>query len=606
MNDESLAVDIRPESYLTHPPALEHFVQFYEQEEELVESLGMYLGAGIGAGDSAMVIATRAHREALEELLTAQGIDLDRVKLRGQYISFDAEETLSKFMIGGAPDEEAFNRVIGGQLARALKTGRSLRAFGEMVALLWKGGNAKAAIQLEKLWNNLAKIHSFALFCAYPRNGFDPVKDSEVFAHICGEHACVISPDGRDTRPQPRDIANLQHKTKLLETQIAEHQHAHDLAQKLAAIVESSDDAIISKDLNGTILSWNKGAQRIFGYLPQEIIGKSIMVMIPSDRMDEEAAILSRLRRGDHIDHYETMRCRKDGSLVEISLSISPIKGRDGKIVGASKIARDITDRKQADRALHDVRQQLAKANEDLERRIEERTASLREAISHLQEFSYSVSHDLRAPVRAMHGYAKVLQEDYGDKLDDSGKEYLDRIIRGGARMDRLVQDILTYTSLSRREIELRPVSLHHVVQETIQQFPEMQPRRAEVIIQGKLPQVMAHEASLSQAISNLLNNSIKFVAPGTRPRVHIHAERREGQVRLWIEDNGIGIQPEHQHRLFGMFERVHPNTRYEGTGIGLAIVRRATERMGGTVGVESDGFTGSSFWIQLAAAATA
>jgi PAS domain S-box-containing protein len=479
-----------------------------------------------------------------------------------------------------------------------------------MVALLWIDGNAKAAIQLEKLWNNLAKIRSFTLFCAYPKNSFNQAKDAEAFTRICNEHSRVISPDGGDALPRPRNwlglIAGLEEKTTSLEAQIVQHHQDYGISQKLAAIVEFSDDAIISKDLNGVILSWNKGAERIFGYLPHEVIGKPVTIMIPPDRLDEERVILARLRKGDHIDHYETVRRRKDGASVEISLCISPIKDANGKIVGASKIGRDITGRKEIERALRDTREQLARANDDLERRIEERTSSLREAISHLQEFSYSVSHDLRAPVRAMQGYARVLREDYGDRLDDNGKEYLDRIIRGGARMDRLVQDILTYTSLSRREIQLHPVSLDQLVHDTVQQFPQMQPPRAEIVIQGKLPSVMAHEASLSQAISNLLNNAVKFVAPGALPRVRIRAERRDGQVRLWVEDNGIGIQPKHQHRLFGMFERVHHHAIYEGTGIGLAIVRRAAERMGGSAGVESDGFTGSSFWIQLAAAATA
>jgi PAS domain S-box-containing protein len=610
MTENSLDIGSGSGGHLIRPGSSKHFVQFYEHDEKLVKSLGGFLGSGLGAGDGAIVIATRAHRDALEEQLTAQGIDLDRVKLRGQYTSLDAAETLSKFMRNGLPDEELFNQIIGGQLARVMKTGRPLRAFGEMVALLWMDGNAKAAIQLEKLWNNLAKIRSFTLFCAYPKNSFDQAKDAEAFTRICNEHSRVISPDGGDALPRPRNwlglIAGLEEKTTSLETQIVQHHQDCGISQKLAAIVEFSDDAIISKDLNGVILSWNKGAERIFGYLPHEVIGKPITIMIPPDRLDEETVILARLRKGDHIDHYETVRRRKDGASVEISLCISPIKDGTGKIVGASKIARDITGRKEIERALRDAREQLARVNDDLERRIEERTSSLREAISHLQEFSYSVSHDLRAPVRAMQGYARVLREDYGDRLDDNGKEYLDRIIRGGARMDRLVQDILTYTSLSRREIQLQPVSLDQLIHDTVQQFPQMQPPRAEIVIQGKLPSVMAHEASLSQAISNLLNNAVKFVAPGALPRVRIRAERRDGQVRLWVEDNGIGIQPKHQHRLFGMFERVHHHAIYEGTGIGLAIVRRAAERMGGSAGVESDGFTGSSFWIQLAAAATA
>jgi signal transduction histidine kinase len=289
--------------------------------------------------------------------------------------------------------------------------------------------------------------------------------------------------------------------------------------------------------------------------------------------------------------------------LVEISLTISPIKDERGNIVGVSKIARDITEQKRAERELREAKDRLATYSAELETHVEQRTASLREAIEQMEEFSYSVSHDLRAPVRAMQGYAKVLLEEYGSRLDDNAREYLDRIIRGGTRMDRLIQDILTFSRLTRREMQLHPVSLDRLVREILQQYPDLRSSRAEIIIQGNLPPVIGHEPSLSQAISNLLNNAIKFVAPDTVPRIRIRTERVGEDVRLWIEDNGIGIQPEYQHRLFGMFERVHAEKRYEGTGIGLAIVRKAVERMNGKAGVESDGITGSNFWIQLPAA---
>jgi signal transduction histidine kinase len=235
---------------------------------------------------------------------------------------------------------------------------------------------------------------------------------------------------------------------------------------------------------------------------------------------------------------------------------------------------------------------------------VNERTASLREAIAQMEEFSYSVSHDLRAPVRAMQCYAEVLMEDYGTQLDDHAKKYLERIIRGGTRMDRLIQDILTYSRLSRREIQLQPISLDKLTREIVRQNQDLAAStHADISVEGQLLSVIGHEPSLSQAISNLLNNAVKFVAPGATPKVRISTESRNGDVRLWIEDNGIGIKPEYQHRLFSVFERVHPEKNYEGTGIGLAIVRKAAERMGGKVGVESDGVNGSRFWIQLPAA---
>jgi PAS domain S-box-containing protein len=380
-------------------------------------------------------------------------------------------------------------------------------------------------------------------------------------------------------------------------------EQAEALRRRLSAIVESSEDAIISKDLNGTIMTWNQGAERIFGYTAREIIGRPVLTLIPEDRPDEEPEILARIRRGERIEHYETVRRRKDGSLVDISLTVSPVKDASGRVIGASKIARDISARRRAEAQLKAVTEQLSRLNEELERRVNERTASLLEAIAQMEEFSYTVSHDLRAPARAMRSYARIVLEDYSQQLDAEARDYLERIVRGGERMDRLIQDVLTYSRFSRRELTLRAVSLDHLLPDIIQQYPEMQPPRAAVALRMPLLSVQAHESSLAQAIANLLTNAVKFVPPGEVPRIVVRTEPRGSRVRLWVEDNGIGIKPKHQQRIFGMFERLPSAVAYEGTGVGLAIVRKAAEKMNGSVGVESDGLTGSRFWIELAAA---
>jgi signal transduction histidine kinase len=237
---------------------------------------------------------------------------------------------------------------------------------------------------------------------------------------------------------------------------------------------------------------------------------------------------------------------------------------------------------------------------EALEALVSDRTSSLRQIMTQLEEFSYSVSHDLRAPVRAMRGYAEVVLQDHGWRLDQEARDLLARIGRSGDRMDRLIQDLLTYSRISRLEVTLEPVSLDKLVREVVQQYPDMRPEKADIEVEGPLPDVVAHEPSLTQVVSNLLSNAVKFMPPHQRPRVRVSAHQGEARARLWIVDNGIGIKPEHQSRLFGMFERLHPSSEYEGTGIGLAIVRKAIERMNGSVGVESDGVSGSRFWVDL------
>ncbi|MDB6109084.1 MAG: putative two-component sensor histidine kinase protein, partial [Pedosphaera sp.] len=332
---------------------------------------------------------------------------------------------------------------------------------------------------------------------------------------------------------------------------------AQETQRFLAAVIECSDDAVITKNLNGIITSWNGGAERLFGYTAAEIIGKPVSILIPPESPNEEPSILARLREGQRIDHYETVRRRKDGALIDISLTVSPVMGANGHIIGASKTARDITERKHNELELHQAREELARTNASLEKRVEERTASLKEAVNQMEEFSYSVSHDLRSPVRAMKGYAQACLEDYGDRLDGQGRDYLTRIVLGSSRMERLIHDVLTYSRLVRSEVKLQPVSLQKLLLDIIEQYPELQPPRAEITIREPLHTILAHESSLTKAISNLLANGIKFVAFGITPKLQVWTEARNGKIRLWIEDNGIGIKPEHQHRLFGMFERV-------------------------------------------------
>ena len=370
-----------------------------------------------------------------------------------------------------------------------------------------------------------------------------------------------------------------------------------ELAERLAAIVESSDDAIVGKDLEGTITSWNPGAERIFGYPAREAIGRPITLIIPSDRLAEEDLVLARLRRGERTDHFDTIRQTKDGRLIDVSVTVSPIRNAGGTVTGASKIARDITERKRAEA-------ELKQLYETLEERVAERTQQLAEINAELDAFGYTVSHDLRAPLRAMDGFAKALAEDYGDTLGPRGRDYAGRIVQAAQRMDLLIQDLLAYSRLSREELRPQPLDLGDVVRDALQTLEaDIRARSASIDVVEPLGPVMAHRETLRNVLTNLLSNAIKFVTPGIGPRVRVWSESRDRVARLWVEDNGIGIDPRYHAGIFRVFERLHGVEVYPGTGIGLAIVRRGTERMGGRAGVQSTAGAGARFWIELPAA---
>jgi len=228
---------------------------------------------------------------------------------------------------------------------------------------------------------------------------------------------------------------------------------------------------------------------------------------------------------------------------------------------------------------------------------------ALETANQELEAFSYSVSHDLRAPLRAIRQLSQVFLEDYGEKLEAGARSILDRIVTSGARLDALIQDVLAYSRVIRSSFQFKSVQLDPLVHEVLQQQPGLQAPQANVSIQSPLSPVLGHHALLTQCLSNLLGNAVKFVPKGKTPEITVRTEPRDSMVRIWVEDNGIGIDPRHRQRLFNLFERLHSSQEYEGTGIGLSIVRKAVVRMGGTVGVESEPGKGSRFWMELHAA---
>ncbi|HZM03819.1 MAG TPA: ATP-binding protein [Candidatus Saccharimonadales bacterium] len=234
---------------------------------------------------------------------------------------------------------------------------------------------------------------------------------------------------------------------------------------------------------------------------------------------------------------------------------------------------------------------------------IQKLNEELREANSELETFSYSVSHDLRAPLRSLTGYIDVLLEDYGSRLDADAHNHLQALDRAAKRMDCLTRDLLAYGRVARETVKLEAVQLQHVIEEVISLIGS-QAAKAKITIEPCLAEVLAHRFLLEQCLSNLLSNATKFVPPGVAPEVRIRTEVRANQVRLWVEDNGIGIDPTYHRKIFSIFERVGDMQKYEGTGIGLAIVNRAVQRMGGFCGVESAPGQGSRFWVDLPAPA--
>ncbi len=402
-----------------------------------------------------------------------------------------------------------------------------------------------------------------------------------------------------DDNPDDRAAAIRALEQEFPSLQVQQPTNADDLARVLR--FGNLDLAIVSEGL-----SWLGGIALIKAI---KATHPHCRVVVWTDSQSVEAAVAV-MKAGAEDYILKSPAQERLVAAVQALCSSVPVEESKGeRRAGGNPLAGLDIDCNTSDRQCVEATKQLMRYTSELEERVAERTLELQQSNAELEAFSYSVSHDLKAPLRAMQGFANALVEDCGEQLDELGHEYAQRIIKATQRLDRLIQDLLEYSRLGRTQLQLQPVSLESVVAEAIEQLEgEIQAAGAQIQVAPKgitpLPKLLGHRATLVQVVSNLLGNAIKFVPDRVRPRIAVWAEERTGDndqvwIRLWVEDNGLGIKPEYQEQVWRVFERLHGRESYPGSGIGLAIVRKGMERMGGCAGVESSPKQGSCFWLE-------
>jgi two-component system, LuxR family, sensor kinase FixL len=370
---------------------------------------------------------------------------------------------------------------------------------------------------------------------------------------------------------------------------ISERLSAEKSQALLAAIVESSDDPMISLALNGKITSWNIAAEKLYGYTVEEAVGQDISLIIPPEHIEEEQRIIADLAHGKSISHYETERLRKDGSRVSISLTVSPIRDKSGNIVAASKVARDITARKTAELELLRYTRALERSNQELD------------------DFAHIASHDLREPLRGLSIQANFLNEDYADRLDDKAKHRLQRLMYLSQRMETLVNELLYYSQLGRAELAVQDTDLNQVVdgiRQMLEQF--LKERNGRVVVRGRLPSAVCDRPRVTEVFRNLITNAIKYNDKAERVAEVgfleiVNGPRGPEKNVFYVRDNGIGIAPEYHEEIFRIFRRLlHPDETETGTGAGLTFVKKIIERHHGNIWLESALGKGTTFYFTL------
>ena len=413
---------------------------------------------------------------------------------------------------------------------------------------------------------------------------------SAIFLSIAG---VIVN---RETRRSARLRNQLQTLNAALEERVEQRTSAlRESEERFRLVFEGVKDyAIYMLDPDGRVLTWNAGAERLKGYSSDEVIGRNFSCFYPPEALANgrpRGALEEAVRHGK--SEEDGLRVRKDGSTFWASKTITPLYDEGGGLRGFSVIARDITERRKA-------QEEILNLNQQLERRVHERTAELEATNKELEAFTYSVSHDLRAPLRHIVGFSKMLMEESGNSLSAEAKHYLQRIQEGTHRMGALVDDLLSLARIGRHEIRVQVTGVESIVLDVIDELkPDTEKRVIEWKI-GKLPFVEADPALLKVVFQNLLSNAVKYTRPRAGAMVEIGSGQIDSEPVIYVRDNGVGFNMKYADKLFGVFQRLHRMEDFEGTGVGLATVHRIVQKHGGRVWVEAEVDKGATFYLTL------
>jgi PAS domain S-box-containing protein len=349
----------------------------------------------------------------------------------------------------------------------------------------------------------------------------------------------------------------------------------------LATVVRDSNDAITIQDFEGRITAWNRGAELMYGYSEEEAIRMNIEHLTALGKVDEQKDFVRRLFSGEAVTSFETQRLTKDGRILDVWMTVTKLVDDAGKVIGIASTERDITERKMAEAQLKCSLADLERSNKELE------------------QFAYAASHDLQEPLRMISSYTQLLAERYEGQLDDKAKKYIHYVVNGAIHMQTLINDLLAYSRVGMHGQPLKPTDSHSALGEAIGNLATTIKENQAIITNDDLPTVRADASQLALVFQNLLANAIKFRGEDP-PRIHVSAQDHGREWVFAIKDNGIGIEPQHAGRIFVIFQRLHTQEEYPGTGIGLTVCKRIVERHGGKIWVESEPGNGATFFFTI------
>jgi PAS domain S-box-containing protein len=362
---------------------------------------------------------------------------------------------------------------------------------------------------------------------------------------------------------------------------ITEQTRAEESIRRLATIVRDSNDAVTIQDFEGHILAWNRGAERNYGYSQEEAVGMNVDAILPETEREATRRLYASFKEGANCDSFETKRLTRDGRCLDVWMTASILADDQGVPVAICTTERDITQRNRHLAALREAAERFARSNQDLDR------------------FASMVSHDLNEPLRTIVGFCKLLATEHGGNMADPAREYIDRIQSAGRRMQRQIADLLEFSRLAGQEFERRPTDLNQLLGKVVETLSAGLAECGGTVSWGNLPTLCISESLLGQVFQNLIDNAIKY-RRDEPPRVQVAALRVDDGWQVSVQDNGLGILPEHFAKVFEPFRRLHRAAESPGSGMGLAISKRIVERLGGRIWVESQYGQGSTFLVML------